>query len=245
MKKLVILFLSLFLGMNSVFAYNLILPKEKKTVTTNQYAFFVGKAQNTEIITINDKRIFTASNGAFAHSVKLKDGKNRVVVRSNYSTQIYNFYKTPSSIEKSPLKEFEQRRVVVNKDRAPLRELPQNKGMNRISHLFKGTNLLINGQQGEFYRVFLSKNKIAWIAVKDVDEPEKDEDYTIPTFITMKSDTFKNASVHTIEFTGKLPYTIDETDKEIIFKVYNPEYSDNSVYTVNIRKPEKYVYRTL
>ena len=70
MKKLVILFLSLFLGMNSVFAYNLILPKEKKTVTTNQYAFFVGKAQNTEIITINDKRIFTASNGAFAHSVK-------------------------------------------------------------------------------------------------------------------------------------------------------------------------------
>ena len=79
--------------MNSVFAYNLILPKEKKTVTTNQYAFFVGKAQNTEIITINDKRIFTASNGAFAHSVKLKDGKNRVVVRSNYSTQIYNFYK--------------------------------------------------------------------------------------------------------------------------------------------------------
>lgn len=245
MKKLVILFLSLFLEMNSVFAYNLILPKEKKTVTTNQYAFFVGKAQNTEIITINDKRIFTASNGAFAHSVKLKDGKNRVVVRSNYSTQIYNFYKTPSSIEKSPLKEFEQRRVVVNKDRAPLRELPQNKGMNRISHLFKGTNLLINGQQGEFYRVFLSKNKIAWIAVKDVDEPEKNEDYTIPTFITMKSDTFKNASVHTIEFTGKLPYTIDETDKEIIFKVYNPEYSDNSVYTVNIRKPEKYVYRTL
>lgn len=246
MHKFIILLLAFLIGINSAFAYTLVLPKDKKTVLNKEHAFFVGKAQNTEVITINDKRIYIAPNGAFAHTVKLKNGKNRVVVRSNFSTQIYNFYKTPSAEKEPPvLREFEPKRMVVVEDRTPLRDSPQGTGMNRISHLFKGTNLLVNGSQGDFYRVFLSKNKTAWVASKNLKEPDKKEEYTVPQFITMNSETFKNASIHTIEFTDKLPYTIDETDKEIIFKIYNPEYSENSVYTVNIKKPEKYIYKTI
>ena len=90
MQRVIIFLIAVFLGINSVFAYTLVLPKEKKSTVTKEHAFFVGKAQNTEIITINDKKIYIAPNGAFAHTVKLKDGKNRIVVRSNFSTQIYN-----------------------------------------------------------------------------------------------------------------------------------------------------------
>ena len=243
---LLVIFLGVNLGINTSYAYTLVLPKEKKSVVNKEHAFFVGKAQNTEIITINDKKIYVAPNGAFAHTVKLKEGKNRIVVRSNFSTQIYNFYKSAVSVESKPaLKEFEPKRMVVIKDRTPMRDNPQNSGMNRLSHLFESTNILVNGEQGDFYRIYLSKNKTAWISKEDLKEPDKNEAYTVPTFITMNSETFKNASVHTIEFTGKLPYTIDETDKEIIFKIYNPEYSDNSVYTVNIKKPSKYTYKTI
>ena len=245
MRKIIILLLVIFLGINTVQAYSLVLPKEKKSVTNREYAFFVGKAQNTEVITINDKRIYIAPNGAFAHTVKLKEGNNRVVVRSNLSTQIYNFRKKSSAEKAKPaLKEFEPKRVVVANDRTALRETPEHSGLNRISHLFKDTNLLVNGSQGDFYRVFLSKNRTAWIAIKDTTEPKNAEEYSTPTFITMNSETFKNASVHTIEFTDKLPYTIDESGNDIVFRVYNPEYSDNSVYTVNIKKPDKYVYKT-
>lgn len=58
----------------------------------------------------------------------------------------------------------------------------------------------------------------------------------------MDSQKFKNATIQTISFTKNLPYTIEEKDKEILFKIYNPELSDNSVYTINIPKPEKYYY---
>ena len=107
--------------------------------------------------------------------------------------------------------------------------------MNRISHLFKDTKLLINGENGDFYRVFLSNEDVAWIDKSAVTEFD---DNIESKFLTMNSETFKNASKHIIEFTEKFPYSIEEDDKEIIFKVYNPFYSENSVYTFNINKPD-------
>lgn len=240
---LILLLMSIFVS-NQVFAYDLILPREKKSNVNTNYAFFVGKAKKTEIITINDEKIHIASNGAFAHSVKLKDGENRIVMRSNFNTQVYRFYKNKTVQNTKPeLYEFEPKYYVVKNDNTPLRSTPIDFGMNRISHLFKDTNLIINGSKAEFYRVYLSKNKTAWIAQRDVKEVIEPVDK--PNFITMNSKTYKNASSHTIEFSEKLPYTIDESEKEIVFRVYNPYVSENSVYTINIRKPEKYVYKTI
>ena len=242
--RVLLFFLSfIFFTLNTSFAYDLILPKEKKSVVNTKYALFVGKAQKSEIITINDEKIYIAPNGAFAHSVKLKDGENRVLFKSNYNTQIYRFYKEKiETIIKPELVEFKPQIYKVKKDNTPLRNTPHDYGMNRTSHLFKDTNLIINGQKGQFYRVFLSKNKEAWIDKNSVIINNED---LKPSFITMNSETFKNASKHIIEFTEKLPYTIEETDSEIIFKIYNPFVSEDSVYTVNIQKPAKYTYETV
>ena len=113
--------------------------------------------------------------------------------------------------------------------------------MNRVAHLFEGTNLLINGEKGDFYRVRLTKTKSAWILKSYVEESSLD---SIPKFITMNSKTFKNASEHVIEFTDKLPYTLEDNSEEMVFKVYNPFVSEDAVYTVNIRNPKKYTYKT-
>lgn len=243
MRELVILFFCLILGINSVQAYDLVLPKEKKSIVTTNYAFFVGRAKNTENITINDSRVYIASNGAFAHSVKLKDGENRIVMRSNLNTQVYRIYKTTQEqISKPQLVEMQPKNVKVLKDNTPLRSTPVNFGLNRISHLFKDTNLIINGQKGDFYRVSLTKNQEAWIAKDGVVESKE---LVSPKFLTMNSKTFKNASEHVLEFTEKLPYSIQEDDNEIVFKVYNSFVPEGSVYTINVRKPEKYTYKTL
>ena len=82
MRVLLSLFFIFVLGINSAFAYELVLPKEKKSIVNTNYAFFVGKASNTECITINDERVYIAPNGGFAHSIKLKDGENRIVIKS-------------------------------------------------------------------------------------------------------------------------------------------------------------------
>jgi N-acetylmuramoyl-L-alanine amidase len=244
MRELLILLFTLIFGINSVFAYDLVLPKEKKSISNTEYAFFVGKAKPNEIMVINDEKIYIASNGAFAHSVKLKEGENRIIVKSNFNTQVYKIYK--DKVEKSieaEIIEYDPQLYRVKKDNTPLRKTPLDYGMNRISHLFKDTLVIVNGEKGDFYRVFLTKNKEAWISKANLEDASMISD--APKFITMNSKTFKNASVHTIEFTEKLPYTIEENEKEIVFKVYNPFISDDTTYTVNIKKPQKYTYKTI
>lgn len=244
MRNLLITAFIFLFYINSAFAYEMILPKEKKNYVSTNYAFFVGNARNGESVTINGEHITIAPNGAFAYSVKLKNGENRIAVKSDYSTRIYKFYKTsPNEVIKPELAEFDPKLYRVLTDNTPMRSNPVDYGMNRLSHLFKDTLLVINGEKNGFYRIYLSKNKTGWIAKDSVIAVE--EEIEVPKFITMNSETFKNASSHTIEFSEKLPYTIDETDKEIIFKVYNPQYAENSVYTVNIRKPKKYTYKTI
>ena len=226
--------------MSQAFGFELILPKDKKNITTNNYAFFVGKARPSESLSINDEGVYIASNGAFAHSIKLKEGENRIVLRTAYGVQIYKFYKSTIEEQPIPIEDFEPVKAYVNRDNTPLRDTPVDAGLNRISHLFGGTHLIINGSKGSFYRVLLSNNKTAWISKKDV--TLTDEGFYPADFINMDSERFKNAMIQTITFTKKLPYTIEDTEKEIIFRVYNPELSDESVYNLNIPKPEKYAY---
>lgn len=243
MQRGLILFLLLISTITNVYGYELILPRSKNSTVETNYILFLGKASNTENITINNEKVFTSSNGAFAHSIKLKDGDNRILVRSNFNTQVYKVCKK-TKIKKDEIKlnEFEIKPAIIKKDNTPLRNTPINSGMNRISHLFKNTTVLINGEFGEFYKVFLSKDKEAWIAKEDV-EFINTKNSQIASFINMDSKKYSNAQLQTISFTKNLPYTIEDNEKEILFKIYNPELSQNSFYTLNIPKPKKYTYK--
>ena len=222
------------------YGFELIMPTDKKNVTTNDYALLFGRAKSAESLTINNHGVYTAPNGAFAHTVKLHDGENRVVLKTLYGVMIYKFYKTTPNKTEIPTENFNNTKAYVNHDNTPLRTTPVDAGMNRISHLFGGTHIIINGTKGSFYRVLLSKDKEAWIAKKDV--TLTDENFYPAEFINMDSERFKNAMVQKISFSKKLPYTVEDCEKEIIFRVYNPELSDESVYNLNIPKPEKYAY---
>ncbi len=241
MKRLFLLLLTLLLFVGSARSFELIMPNEKKSMVNTNYAFFFGRAKGYETISINDERVYIAPNGAFAHSVKLKDGENRIMVRSTYGMQIYNIYKNTIENQEIPMEEFSKRKAIVKNDNVPLRSTPVDAGLNRMSHLYEGTHLIVNGSKGSFYRVFLSKNKEGWIAKSDV--MLVDSDYDSPAeFLGMDSERFKNAMIQTITFTKKLPFTIEDNETEILFRVYNPELSEDSVYNINIPKPEKYVY---
>ena len=240
MIRIFILLLSLFIMMTKSWGFELVLPKEKKSITTSNYAFFIGKAKGAECLSINNHSIYIAPNGAFAHSVKLEDGENRIILRTAYGMQIYKIYKSPPHNQPFPTEEFEPVKAYVNCDNIPLRSTPIDGGLNRISHLFGGTHIIINGSKGSFYRVILAKDKYAWIAKKDI--TLTDEAFYPADFIGMDSERFKNAMIQTITFSKKIPYTVEDGEKEIIFRVYNPELSDESIYNLNIPKPEKYSY---
>lgn len=241
MKRGLILLLSLLICSSQTFGFELIYPTEKKSMVNSEYAFFVGYTKNGESISINDEWIHLASNGAFAHTVKLKDGENRIKIKSDYGVRFYNVYKNTSIKQELPTEDFEAQRAYINKDNTPLRSTPVDGGLNRMGHLFANTSIIINGSQGNFYRVFLSKDKVGWVAKDNVTmNPCLLRDNA--EFISMDSQRFKNATIQTITFTKTLPYTVEDMDKEIIFRVYNPEASEDSVYTLNIPKPKKYTY---
>ncbi len=250
MRRVLISLILLINWLNPVYSYELVLPKDKKNIVDTNYAFFVGKANKNEHITINDENVYIAPNGAFAYTVKLKNGENRILLKTDYNTHIYKFYKSEKQEAIKPVtEEIPPYRVTVTNDNTPLRNTPIDYGMNRISHLFEGTNLIVNGENNGFYRVKLSKDKEGWIAKDSVKkckegffEPGKTFE---PKFNTLNSETFKNGSSHTIEFNEKLPYTIEETEHEIFFKVYNPFVNEDSVYTITAKKPKKYYYKTV
>ena len=162
------------------------------------------------------------------------------MLKTLYGLSLYKFYKSTNRQVDIPTENMEYTKAYVNRDNTPLRSTPVDGGMNRISHLFGGTHIIINGSKGSFYRVLLSKDNEAWIAKKDV--TLTDEGFYPAEFINMDSERFKNAMIQTITFSKKLPYTIEDGEKEIILRVYNPELSDESVYNLNIPKPDKYAY---
>lgn len=224
------------------YGYEIFYPSQKESSTTYDYGLFIGKARNSEIITINNEKVYVASNGAFAHSVKLKEGENRVFIRSNYSTKVYNVYKKKNVLSaQSDIVPQEKFLALVNKENVPLRSAPEDTGFNIISYLFKDTRVIIDGVKGDYYRVFLSKNKEAWISKKDV-EKNSNQEVLPASFINTESKKYKNATIQTIAFTANLPYTVEDGEKEILFRIYNPELSESSVYTLNILKPKNYFY---
>ena len=224
------------------YAFEIFYPHEKKSTTDYSYGLFIGKARNSESITINNTKIFTASNGAFAHSVNLNDGENRIIIRSGYSTKVYTIYKKKKLPKaQSQIEEFDKKTVLVKNDNSPLRNAPEDIGFNIISYLFKDTRIIINGSKDAYYRVFLGKDKIAWILKSDINLTSEPDELPA-SFINTESKKYKNAAIQTISFTKNLPYTIEDGEKEILFKVYNPELSDSSIYTLNIQKPKKYYY---
>ncbi len=234
------LLLTFFILTTGTYGFELVLPKEKQSVTTANYAFFVGRAKGFESLKINGENIFIASNGAFAHSVKLKEGENRIVLRTTYGVQIYKIFKSKAIQNEYSIENMEPVKAYVNHDNTPLRSTPVDAGLNRIAHLFGGTHLIIDGSKGNFLRVKLSKDKAAWIAKNDV--TITNESFYPADFVNMDTERFKNAMIQTITFSKKLPYTVEDNENEIIFRVYNPELSEDSVYNLNIPKPDKYAY---
>jgi len=240
MRRGFILFILMLFVVLQANAIEVIMPSEKKVVTTNNYAFIFGRVSPEESLSINGKGVYVAPNGAFAYTEKLNDGENRLLLKTLYGFTMYKYYKSTPPVQEIPLEEFEPVKAYVNTDNTPLRSTPVDGGLNRISHLFGGTHIIVNGTKGAFYRVYLAKDKEAWIAKKDV--TLTNEDFFPAEFLNMDSVRFKNAMIQTIAFSKRLPYSVEDCEKEIIFRVYNTELSDESVYNLSIPKPLKYAY---
>ncbi|MBQ2611453.1 hypothetical protein IJF81_03575, partial [bacterium] len=176
MKKTFITFLIFVLsGLCGANAYQIVYPKKLNVTINSPSTFFIGHTDNGEILKINDEAVKTNDLGYFAHTVGLKSGKNTFEVIGEQKKETYTILRTAAT--QAPLKpEFiaydSIRYGVVKSDNTPLRSTPIDAGINRLSHLQKGVNLMIVGEYKNFYKVKLTDQEYAWINKISVIFPE-------------------------------------------------------------------------
>jgi hypothetical protein len=149
---------------------------EAQDMTVNENAiFFTGKIERHEKVYINNELMIPSKARAFCHSVPLKMGTNifsikkkdwrgnietikYTITRANDNQTKYQneFISTPSAYYKT------------KRDNVILRRTPIDAGINRMGYLPKDTNLVIDGNQNGFSRVYLTKNKCGWVMTKDL-----------------------------------------------------------------------------
>ena len=238
----------IFTALNS-YAYEIVYPKTINSTTYANASFFIGSVKKNETLKINGQKVKTASNGAFAHYVKLKEGKNYFQISSEKlrSRFVRDYYITKKVVQPTPkedlgfIEDTEKVYTVVNEN-SILRTRPCDYGMTRISLLPKDTYLLTDGRAGGFFRVKLSPDRYGWIKQSDVVYDEYADETSGGYFKNNSTYTTDEEVIYTAVFNKNLPYEVKTTAAKVVLNVYNVENRQDGVYSATFDKPEFVTY---
>ena len=236
LKNLILSILILIVG-QSVFALDIVYPKKNDVVINSSASFFVGSANPDEQLTINGLNVEVHPSGGFVFPVKLVYGVNNFKVKSGSEVVSYNItrknipqlYSCPAKLVIYPVKQSGR---VINEN-AVLRSTPQDSGINRIAMLPSDTDLIVDGEQGGFYRVILGESKKGWIFKRDVSL----SDYSEPTAELLGKEFFENKDyyIYTFKLSNRVPWEIEEKNG-LKISIFNLKNIDFSTYTLHIDK---------
>lgn len=169
MKKFALLLGLVLLG-NSSLAFDVVYPKSKNVMINSNSTFFIGSSDKP--LKINGQDVPLHQTGAFAFVVKLNQGSNTFVLQTEAEKQVYEItkpiIKTECNLPLQFIQYPEKKSVYVTTEGAPLRSTPVDAGINRMAHLQRNVELLVDGEKGGFYRVLLGEKDFGWIAKTNV-----------------------------------------------------------------------------
>jgi N-acetylmuramoyl-L-alanine amidase len=234
MKKIFLLILFLFACGAKTFALEIVYPKTNPVKINANSTFFIGSVNPNEKLKINDVEVKTSPNGAFAQMIQLNAKINNFKIKTE--TEEINFVierAQPSAAPQKtqPLIEYPAIIFYVKNDNVPLRMTPVNSGINRMSHLNKDTRVLINGEKGDFYRVFLNTKLSGWIAKSDVEQREKLVELIKIKELKLKED--KDFCYWEFELNGKVPFTLKE-ENGLQLQLFNVDGCEDNTYCLTI-----------
>lgn len=233
--RLILCLISFFLGARS-FALDIVYPKKNPVVISASSTFFIGSATAGEKVKINDVEIKVHPSGAFAQSVPLNLGKNNFVINSGEDTINFVIERPEPSISPS-LGQISKVLVeypvmgdfYVKGDNAPLRITPVDGGINRISHLPEGMPLLINGEKGDFYRVYLNSQLNAWIAKSNMEQKGQDLSKNPPVEIKkFEINESRDYCEYSFELAQKVPFAVKE-EQGLSLNLFNVKSEDKNL----------------
>ncbi len=255
MRKILALFGATVFGCGVASAFDLVAPVGKYNKTTHDSVYFMGSLDKGETLFYQTEKVKTAENGAFAFTVPLKQGRNQVLLRvvKDGRPMIKQYFITKELVTASntipPLLVVMERTVFKTvTEGVPLCSTPVEAGMNRMSHLSKGTNLIIDGKLGDFYRVYLTPVKYGWISKKDVvmayDAKGYPQKADLATFYNVDDKTVKDLSMYRVAFSQNLPYEVVDNPNELLISIYNVANMNNETLILRVSKNEWVKYST-
>ena len=228
--RLLILSLLFGLSIQSVFALDVVYPKQNNVTINSPSTFFIGNSSTEIPLKINGLEIPIHPSGGFAYAVKLNTGKNQFVIEAGEEKEIFNITRPkPASsgytTRNTELPYESAQSFVTLKDNTPLRSTPVDSGINRLEHFQQGIPLLIIGEKSGFYKVKLNENQSAWISINDVASADV---FTPAKLLKRSVIEDKDYYIFKIDFDKKVPYVI-EGKHPFVVKFYNIEgYPDNT-----------------
>lgn len=248
MKKYLFLILIFFVSCGKCFALEIVYPKKNPCTINASSTFFIGSInltkESSNTLKINDIDVKVSSLGAFAQLVPLNFGTNNFKIIS--STEAINFainrpkpQPLTGSISKSALIEYPMmNNFYVKTDNAPLRLTPVSSGINRMSHLPVNTQLLVNGEKGGFYRVYLNSKLSGWIAKSDTEQRETEKnEYSAIKLKEFNIKEKKDFCLYEFNLSSKTPYILKE-ENGLTLQLFNIEGQDDNTYSINIPMPK-------
>lgn len=236
MKKILFLFICLLIFSQETFALDIVYPKTNPVTINAASTFFIGSSTNS--IKINDVDVPTASNGGFAQVVELNYGENNFKILSGKDCKNFKIirpypcktsYCAPKLVEYPVIGCF-----YTNRENVPIRFTPVNSGINRLTHLPHGMQLLINGEKGSFYRVYLNSNLSGWVAKSDVIQKENSDcAYSMANLKEFKSKENDEFYIYEFEFDKQTPFLVKENGG-LTLQLFNVATQPDNTFVINL-----------
>ncbi len=230
MKKVLIIFGYLAIA-QIAYGLDIVYPNYNNVTINAPSTFFIGSADTNKALTINGSNVKVHPSGGFAYVVPLKNGQNTFKIKSGKEELNYTITKpaanTSGGYRNPVFNEFDSLKyaIVIN-EKSPLRSTPIDSGINRIAHLQKNMPLIIDGEQGNFYRVILGSNNYGWIGKVNVKIQDSGTSLSeLKGYDYIDTDEF---FIFVYHFNRMTPYELVESNP-FLMKFYNvKDYPDNT-----------------
>lgn len=250
MKKYFVLIFIFLLTYTSAFALEIVYPKTNPVTINASSTFFIGSTNPTDILKINDIEVKLSPSGAFAQIVPLCVGQNNFSIMSYPSCPCQNSNAVAnvgknfviirpepaiSAVKPSVLIEYPaMNNFYIVKDNAPLRLSPVDSGINRLSHLQKDVRLSVNGEKGNFYRVYLNSQLSGWILKSDVEQRGCDNaELKSINLKEYKYNEEKEFSLYEFDLDEKTPFIVKE-ENGLSLQLFNINGQTDNTYSLNV-----------
>jgi len=227
-----------------VYALDIVYPKANPAQINATSTFFIGSADPCEVLKINDVEVKVSPLGAFAQMVPLNFGANNFKIMSGEDTLDFVINRAqPLAVEQNAqtttpvLTEYPPMTFSVIKDNAPLRTTPIDGGINRLSHLPKDMPLLINGEKGAFYRVFLNSKLCGWILKSDVDQDYENDAQTPVLLKDVIVTQEREFNLYKFQLGAQVPFVIKE-ENGLTLQIFNVKGLQDNTYVLNFPIPK-------